>query len=146
MMKISNNGEQFIVHEEGERLTAYLDSVGIWTIGVGHTGGVDGQPIRQGMKITQLKSRELLHKDIASAEIAINANVRVKLNQNQFDALASLIFNIGVGNFKKSTLLRALNAGDYKAAAAQFLAWKYAGGRPILLARRQREQALFLRG
>lgn len=143
MMKLSKYGEDFIVREEGERLTAYRDSVGIWTIGVGHTGEVDGEPVGRGMAISAVKSREVFRLDISRFENAVNDLVRVQLNQNQFDALVSLVFNIGTGAFAHSTLLKRLNAGDYSGAAEAFLMWRNAGGKPILLNRRKREKALF---
>lgn len=145
-MITSSNGEKFIVREEGERLTAYLDSVNIWTIGVGHTGFVDDKPISRGMTITQKKSREILRADLKRFERAVNAGVKVQLTQYHFDALVSLAFNIGEGAFLRSTLLKKLNKGDYLGASEQFLAWKNAGGRPILLNRRKREKALFDEG
>lgn len=146
MMKTSDNGQAFIVREEGERLKAYQDSVGIWTIGVGHTGFVDSTPVVKGLTITQAKSREILRKDLNRFEKAINSGVKVALTQYQFDALVSLAFNIGEGAFLRSTLLKKLNVGDTKGAAEQFLLWKNAGGKPILLSRRQREKRLFESG
>ncbi|WP_256843248.1 lysozyme [Rodentibacter rarus] len=145
MMKISERGISHIIRDEGERLTAYQDIVGIWTIGVGHTGFVDGKPVAKGMTISKEKSREILKADLARFENAINASVNVPLKQNQFDALVSLAFNIGEGAFRRSTLLRKLNAGDYNGASQQFLVWKNAGGRVSqgLLNRRKREKALF---
>ncbi|WP_256856084.1 lysozyme [Rodentibacter ratti] len=145
MMKTSERGISHIIRDEGERLTAYQDIVGIWTIGVGHTGQVDGKPVTKGMKISKEKSSELLKTDLARFEKAINASVNVSLTQNQFDALVSLAFNIGEGAFRRSTLLRKLNAGDYNGASQQFLVWKNAGGRVSqgLLNRRKREKALF---
>lgn len=110
---------------------------------VGHTGWVDKKPVAKGMVITREKSREVLRSDLVRFERAVNDGVKVKLNQNQFDALVSLAFNIGEGAFGRSTLLRMLNANNYKGAAEQFLVWKNAGGRPILLNRRKREKALF---
>lgn len=145
-MRTSINGEAFIVKEEGERLTSYLCSAHVWTIGVGHTGFVDDQPITRGMTISKSKSRELLRSDLRRFENAINECVLVPLLQHQFDALVSLTFNIGEGAFRRSTLVKLLNNGDYKGAANQFLAWKNAGGRPILLKRRQREKVLFENG
>ncbi|OOF84663.1 muraminidase [Rodentibacter ratti] len=144
-MKTSERGISHIIRDEGERLTAYQDIVGIWTIGVGHTGQVDGKPVTKGMKISKEKSSELLKTDLARFEKAINASVNVSLTQNQFDALVSLAFNIGEGAFRRSTLLRKLNAGDYNGASQQFLVWKNAGGRVSqgLLNRRKREKALF---
>ncbi|OOF84455.1 muraminidase [Rodentibacter ratti] len=144
-MTMSENGIHHIIRDEGERLTAYQDVVGIWTIGVGHTGQVDGKPVAKGMTISKEKSREILKADLARFENAINTSVNVSLTQNQFDALVSLAFNIGEGAFRRSTLLRKLNAGDYSGASQQFLVWKNAGGRVSqgLLNRRKREKALF---
>ncbi|MBN6711118.1 lysozyme [Haemophilus haemoglobinophilus] len=115
-------------------------------MGVGHTGCVDDKSVCKGMTITQAKSREILRADLARFEKAVNDGVEMPLLQHQFDALVSLAFNIGEGAFKRSTLVKLLNRGDYKGAANQFLAWKNAGGRPILLKRREREKALFENG
>lgn len=144
-MRISENGIEFIRQLEGEKLTAYPDIVGIWTIGVGHTGFVDGKPVARGMAITKEKSKELLTADLKRFESAVNDAVKVTLTQNQFDALVSLAFNIGEGAFVRSTLVNKLNAGDKKGAAEQFLVWKNAGGRVSqgLLNRRQKEKAMF---
>ncbi|WP_227732311.1 lysozyme [Yersinia proxima] len=144
-MQISNNGINKIKAEEGEKLFGYKDSRGIPTIGVGHTGTVDGKPVAIGRSITKEKSTELLRSDLAWVEKAIATNVKVPLTQNQYDALCSLIFNIGASAFADSTVLNRLNAGDYKGAADAFLMWKKAGSDlNILLPRRQRERALFL--
>ena len=144
-MRISENGIEFIRQLEGEKLTAYPDIVGIWTIGVGHTGFVDGKPVARGMAITKEKSKELLTADLKRFESAVNDAVKVTLTHNQFDALVSLAFNIGEGAFARSTLVNKLNAGDKKGAAEQFLVWKNAGGRVSqgLLNRRQKEKAMF---
>ena len=144
-MKTSDKGLQFIRREEGERLTAYADIIGVWTIGVGHTGTVDGKPVAKGMVISADKSQELLSADLSKFESAITRLVKVPLKQYEFDALVSLVFNIGETNFARSTLLKKLNANDFKGAAEQFLAWKNAGGRPVqgLLNRRKREKDMF---
>lgn len=143
-MKISNDGIDFLKRQEGEKLSAYKDTRGIPTIGVGHAGLVDGKPVAMGMTITKEKSSDLLRFDLQWTERAINS-ANVTLNQNQYDALCSLVFNIGAAAFNGSTLLRKLKAGDYAGAADQLLAWKRAGNDPeILLPRRQRERALFL--
>ena len=144
-MRISENGIEFIRQLEGEKLTAYPDIVEIWTIGVGHTGFVDGKPVARGMAITKEKSKEILTADLKRFESAVNDAVKVTLTQNQFDALVSLAFNIGEGAFARSTLVNKLNAGDKKGAAEQFLVWKNAGGRVSqgLLNRRQKEKAMF---
>ncbi|HEO1670836.1 TPA: lysozyme [Klebsiella aerogenes] len=144
-MQISNNGITKLKREEGERLKAYPDSRGIPTIGVGHTGNVDGKPVTLGMTITADKSSELLRDDLRWVEDAISSMVCVPLTQNQYDALCSLIFNIGKSAFAGSTVLRQLNLKNYQAAAEAFLMWKKAGkDTEILLPRRQRERALFL--
>lgn len=130
--------EQF----EGLRLTAYQDSVGVWTIGYGHTGA----DVHPGLSITLEQASTLLSKDVASAVADVNRLVKVPLTQNQFDALVDFVFNVGGGNLGTSTLLRDLNAGNYAAAAAQFPRWVHAGGEvlPGLVARRKAEQTLFL--
>lgn len=144
-MQISSNGINKLKREEGEKLKAYLDSRGMPTIGVGHTGKVDSKPVALGMTITADKSLELLRGDLQWVEDAIISMVRVPLNQNQYDALCSLIFNIGKTAFAGSTVLRQLNLKNYQAAADAFLLWKKAGNDPdILLPRRQRERSLFL--
>lgn len=145
-MKLSNNGVAFIKREEGEELTAYLDSVNVWTIGVGHTGKVDGKPVTRGMTITSEKSSELLRSDVQSAESAVNGKVTAPLNQNQFDALVSFVFNIGVSAFSGSTVLKRLNNHEHHSAADAMLMWKRAGNIPdLLLPRRKRERELFLK-
>lgn len=144
-MKISDDGVIFIRKEEGERLNAYLDNAGIPTIGVGHTGYVNGMPIAKNTLISTEKSMELLKKDLETVEQAIAKNVTAPLSQNQYDALCSLIFNIGAGAFAGSSVKRKLNAHDYKGAADAFLMWKWAGNaNDALLSRRERERQLFL--
>ena len=138
----SNKGLALTEQCEGLRLTAYQDSVGVWTIGYGHTGA----DVHPGLTITQQQASALLLKDVASAVATVNRLVKVALTQNQFDALVDFVFNAGAGNFASSTLLRVLNTGDYAAAAAQFPRWVHAGNQilPGLVARRNAEQALFL--
>lgn len=144
-MQISPNGISKLKSEEGEKLTGYKDSRGIPTLGVGHTGTVDGKPVAVGMVITKEKSTELLLNDLKWVEKSIADNVKVPLYQNQYDALCSLIFNIGASAFAGSTVLKKLNVKDYSGAADAFLMWKKAGkDLNILLPRRQRERVLFL--
>lgn len=143
-MRTSLAGLRLLRDREGERLTAYRDSVGVWTIGVGVTRYEDGTPVRPGDTITAERSEELLHRLIVRYEDAVNSSVTVPLTQPQFDSLVSLAYNIGAEAFRTSTLVKTLNAGDYQNAADQFLRWKFAGGQPILLKRRQAERAQFL--
>lgn len=144
-MQISNNGITFIKREEGEKLTGYADTRGIPTVGVGHTGDVNGKPVTVGMKITAEQSSALLKGDLAWVEGTIKSYVKSPLTQNQYDALCSFVFNIGATQFKGSTMLKLLNLANYKGAADEFPKWKKSGNDPdILLPRRQRERALFL--
>jgi lysozyme len=140
MMNISDNGLKLIKYFEGTRLVAYQDVKGIWTIGTGHTADV-----RPNMVITDDQAMAYLRQDVQWAEQVVNREVTVDLNQNQFDALVCFVFNVGSGNFCKSTLLRKLNSGDYDGASEQFLAWDKAGGVVVsgLLRRRTAEQDLF---
>lgn len=139
-MLISNNGINLIKKFEGLELKAYKDSVGILTIGYGHTHGV-----KAGDVITGQQADTFLREDAQVAELAVNTNVKVKLTQGQFDALVSFIFNLGAGNFVKSTLLKKLNAGDYAGAADEFGKWVNAGGKPLpgLVKRRAAEKEMF---
>jgi lysozyme len=136
----SKGGEQVTKQFEGCKLTAYQDQVGVWTIGYGHTRGVTS-----GMTCTQEQAESWLQEDIQWAVDAVNSNVVVALTQGEFDALVDFVFNLGVGNFKQSDLLRLLNMGDYTAAAAQFPRWDIAGGNAVagLLRRRLAEKSEF---
>ena len=117
-MKLSPAGAEILILREGLRLKAYRDTKGILTIGVGHTG----PEVVEGLVITKEKAHELFQKDVAWAEDAVNL-VKVPLTQNQFDALVSFVFNIGAGAWKRSTMLKMLNAGDYAGATKQFDRW-----------------------
>jgi lysozyme len=144
-MKTSERGRQLITTFEGEILHGYFDPVGIPTVGVGHVI-LPGEPYKVGKAVTRAESQRLLAQDLAKFEAEIDRLVRAPLNQNQYDALVSLVFNIGAANFKKSTVLRKLNQKDYQAAADAFVLWAKSGGHvlPGLLKRRKRERSLFL--
>lgn len=138
-----------IKKHEGLRLEAYMPTPNDkWTIGYGHT-----KTAHAGMKITEARAEELLRYDIAWVEKAIAKDVTVPLNQNQYDALASLIFNIGGVQFKRSSVLRNLNEKNYQAAADSFLLWNKQKNRKTgkmevlrgLVNRRNEERALFLK-
>lgn len=145
-MQISNNGIALIKQFEGCRLTAYQDSVGVWTIGYGWTQPVDGKPIRAGMTIKQDTAERLLKTGLVSYENDVTRLVKVGLSQGQFDALVSFTYNLGARSLSTSTLLQKLNAGDYAGAADEFLRWNKAGGKVLkgLTRRREAERALFL--
>ena len=140
-MQTSANGRKLIEEFEGLRLTSYQDQRGIWTIGYGHTANVFANET-----ITQAEADDFLAIDLHQVETVIYNDVKVPLNQNQFDALVSFIYNIGSGNFADSTLLQMLNLSNYSGAAEQFMKWIYTNGtvNPGLERRRAAEQALFL--
>lgn len=145
-MRASENGINLIKQFEGCRLTAYQDSVGVWTIGYGWTQPVDGKPVAKGMTITQQKANQLLTEGVAQYENGVTNLVTVPLNQNQFDALVDFAYNLGVNALKGSTLLKKINAGDYAGAANEFRKWNKAGGKELagLTRRREAEKSLFL--
>lgn len=122
-MHISDVGVALIKKWEGCVLTAYLDPVDVATIGYGCIAYPDGRPVRLGDQITQEQADALLIDECEEKAAAISALITVRVNQNQFDALTSLAYNIGEGAFASSTLLRQLNASDYEGAAEQFLVW-----------------------
>lgn len=141
---ISESGRQTIRNFEGLRLTSYQDAGGTWTIGYGHTG----PDVTAGMTTTAVQAEAWLRDDVAAAEDAVRSLVSVVLSQAQFDALVSFVYNVGSGNFSRSTLLAKLNAGDYAGAADEFSKWTYANGVSLggLATRRAREAALFRSG
>jgi lysozyme len=141
--RLSRHGVDFIARWEGFRSCPYQDAVGVWTIGYGHTEGVS----RTSRCITQRKAKRLLRRDARTAARAVRRLVDVKLNQNQFDALVSFVFNVGTGAFASSTLLRELNKGNRHLVPVEFGKWIYGGGRPLegLRRRRAAEARLFKR-
>tara|TARA_B100000287_G_scaffold285752_1_gene269397 strand:- start:209 stop:634 length:426 start_codon:yes stop_codon:yes gene_type:complete len=140
-MQTGNKGIELIKHFEGCELEAYKCPAGVWTIGYGHIKGV-----KEGMKITEMQAEEMLKSELHEYEGYINDYVTVPLNQNQFDAMVSWVYNLGGGNLRASTLLKVLNAGDYDGVPAQMLRWNKAGGKVLegLTRRRQAEADLFV--
>ena len=139
-METSKTGLDLIKHFEGCELYAYKCPAGVWTIGYGHTKGVE-----PGMQITEQDAEDMLKEELIEYESYINDLVTVGLNQNQFDAMVSWVYNLGAGNLKASTLLKVLNAGDYAGVPAQIMRWNKAGGKVLegLTRRRQAEADLF---
>ncbi len=135
----------FVKDAEGLCLNAYQDGAGVLTIGWGHTG----PDVRKGLEISRERADELLQEDMAWVLDLIKITVRVPLNEGQGAAITSLIFNIGSGAWRRSTILRRLNAGDMPGAAREFPRWNKitVGGRKVesagLVNRRKRERAMF---
>lgn len=138
-MKIGEKGIELIKSFEGLELSAYKDSVGVVTIGYGHT-----KTAKMGQKITEAQAEALLKSDLEWAEKAVNKLAKTP-TQDQFDAMVSFVFNLGETNFSKSTLLKKHNAGDFKGAKAEFVRWNRAGGKVLkgLTRRREAEARLY---
>ena len=139
-MKTSPKGIALIKEFEGLRLKAYLCPGGVWTIGYGHTAGV-----KPGMVITEAQAEEYLKADLIAFERYLNG-LGLALNQNQFDALISFIYNVGTGNFSNSTLLRKVRVYPQdNSIMDEFLRWVYSKGRvlPGLQRRRLAEMKLY---
>ncbi len=140
-MKTSQRGIDLIKNFESLQLRVYVDPVGIPTIGYGHTNGVTMAT----RPIVVSQADRFLAEDIEEFEAGVTAAVKVPLNQNQFDALVSFAFNLGIGSLQRSTLLKHLNARKVAQAAAEFPRWNMAGGKalPGLTRRRAAEARLF---
>lgn len=140
---ICAKGLQIIKDSEGLRLNAYLCPAGVWTIGYGHTG----PEVTPGMAITVDQAESYLLRDITVAEVAVRNRVK-GLPEEATAALVSFVFNLGVGAFTGSTLLRLIRRGEFWLAADQFDRWIYCAGRKSqgLVTRRRREKQLFLSG
>lgn len=144
-MRTSAAGVELIKKFEGCELTAYRDAVGVLTIGYGHTG----PDVKENQIITESRAEELLRQNLEYFEREVSAALTVPVNQNQFDALISFAYNVGIGALRSSTLLRLLNEKtDKKIVASEFLKWTKAGSQtlPGLVTRRKAEQELFLKG
>jgi lysozyme len=136
---------------EGCKLTAYPDPGSVngepWTIGYGHTSD-SFMPVRKGMSITQAQADAALEHDLNETAAAVDRLVKVHLTDNQFGALVSFTYNVGVGAFQKSSLLRKLNAGDYDAVPAELARWNKNDGKVMkgLTNRRAAEAGLWAKG
>lgn len=142
-MRTSENGISLVKSFEGLRLEKYKDAVGKWTIGYGHLILPNENYPKP---ISEKQADALLRADLVVAEVGVQNAVTVAINQKQFDALVAFTFNLGVSNMKASTLVKKLNAGDYRGAADEFPRWNKAGGQVLagLTRRREAERALFL--
>lgn len=132
-------GVDLLKHFEGCKLETYRDSIGVYTIGYGHTEGVHSL-----MVWTQEQADKQLEADIERFEAGVRGLLKTPVTENQLAALVCFAFNVGLGNFKRSTLLNCINKGNYN-VGSEFLRWDKAGGRVLagLTKRRQAEAALF---
>ncbi len=150
LLTISPNCLKLIKKWQGLYLDAYLDQVGIWTIGYGTTEYPDGKKVKQGDKISIQQAKHFLKDQVDQVADQVNQLVRIALTQNQFDALVSFCYNVGNGAFKDSILLKKLNQRDYQGAANELIKWNEGmvnGVKkilPALVDRRDDEKHLFL--
>jgi lysozyme len=140
IMKTSDVGVEMIKEFEGKKQVAYQDPAGVWTIGYGHTKGVE-----KGQLVIKKTCDKFLEEDLDEFEGYVDSYVKVPLTQNQFDALVAWTFNLGPTNLNESTMLRKLNYGDYESVPDEMRRWNKAGGEVLngLVRRRDAEANLF---
>jgi lysozyme len=153
-MRIDQAGIDFIKDAEGVKPFVYLDVAGLPTIGAGHlltldelTSGkimIDGYAYKYHEGLSDNIIDRLLMRDLHIAELAVKTNVKVDLNQHQYNALVSFVFNVGIGAFKKSTLLKWLNDGGYDKVPAQMRRWVFSAGQQIKGLKNRREEEIEL--
>jgi lysozyme len=140
------SGQQFLTGVEGVKYKAYLDTGGVWTIGRGITYYEDGTKVKKGDVIDKAREEKLFQKTLNKYVNAVNELVKSNLNQNQFNALVSFCYNVGIDAFKKSTLLKKVNANPAdRDIRNQFMRWIYDNGKqvPGLVNRRKKEADLY---
>ncbi len=146
---ISNECLKLIQNYEGLKLKAYQDSVGVWTIGIGTTRYPNAVRVKKGDTITKTQARDFLWFDLATFMQNVDTYTTDAITQGQYDALVSFTYNLGVGNFKSSTLLKKININPNDPSIHdEFLKWKFAGGIELagLLKRRKAEAYLYTNG
>lgn len=145
-MKVNKQGIQLVKSFEGCFLNAYLCPAKVWTIGYGSTKYQNGKPVKQGDKITQQEAENLLSDTLDEFSKGVSKLIKVELNDNQFSALVSFAFNLGIGALSKSTLLKKVNANSNdKTIENEFMRWVSAGGKKLngLVRRRTAESNLY---
>ena len=135
---------------EGFRARAYRDAAGVWTIGYGHTSMAGPPQVSPGMRITRAEAERILRQDVErfAHQVArvLGPDVMARLNDNQFGALVSFAFNVGIGNLKRSAVLRAVREGRFDDVPRLLMRWTKAGGRRLrgLVRRRRAEGRLWM--
>lgn len=144
-MKVSQAGIDLIKQFEGCKLTAYRDTGGVLTIGWGHTSAAGSPEVKEGMTISQEGADSILATDVNKFSEGVAKLIKVSVSQKQFDALVSFAYNVGIGQFSSSTLLKKLNSGDYEAVPTQLMRWTKDNGTELsgLVRRRHAEAALW---
>jgi len=149
-MRVNEATLDLIKRFEGLRLKAYLDAAGVWTICYGHTSRAGPPKVKPGMKLTKVECDEILQRDIEKfadqVAKAIKPEILERLNENQFGALVSFAYNVGIGNLRRSSVLRAVNEGRFSDVPRLLMRWTKAGGKRLrgLVRRRRAEGRLWL--
>jgi lysozyme len=146
-MKMSEEGLDLIRESEGFRSRAYRDAVGVWTIGYGHTSAAGAPEVKSNDEISREQAEVILARDVAAFAGGVERLVKPILSDAQFSALVSFAYNVGLGHFGSSGVLKAVNAGDFAAVPQRLALWNKASGRvlPGLVKRRAAEAALFMK-
>ena len=145
-MEVNKAGRDLIKRFEGCKLRAYKCPAGLWTIGYGNTFYEDGTKVKQGDVITQQRAEQLFDLIVDDFAQKVNALVKSNVSENNFSALVSFTFNVGIGNFQRSTLLRKVNANPKDATIpAEMKKWVRANGEVLkgLVRRREAEAKLY---
>jgi lysozyme len=144
-MKLNTRGLAIIKEFEGLRTKAYRCPAGVWTIGYGHTSQAGPPAVKSGMTVTAKEAAAILAADAEKFAKSVSDVVKVALSDDQFSALVSFAYNVGIGNFRSSSVLKAVKARDFDAVPRRLALWIKAGGRvlPGLIKRRAAEAALF---
>jgi lysozyme len=147
-MQITSEGLALIKRFEGFRAAAYRDSAGVWTIGYGHTSMAGAPQVHAGLRITRAAAEAVLKRDIDAFAAGVGRLVSAELSAAQFSALVSFAYNVGLGNFRSSSVLKAVNARDFDQVPRRLALWVKAGGRvlPGLVKRRAAEAEMFAMG
>jgi lysozyme len=145
-LNVTDQGLSMLRRLEGCRCRAYKDSAGVWTIGYGHTSMAGPPPVKPGMRISRREADAILARDVAGFARGVASLLDVPLSDGQFSALVSFAYNIGLENFRKSSVLRAVNSGNFESVPRRLSLWVKAGGRvlPGLVSRRAAEAAMFI--
>ena len=145
-MKLNQKGIDLMHQFEGCKLEAYLCPAKVWTIGWGNTYYESGRKVKQGDKVSQERADRLFEYIVDSFAIQVRSTLKVNLNENQFSALVSFAYNVGIANLKSSTLLKKVNINQQEPTIFdEFLRWNKAGGKVLagLTRRRQAEANLY---
>jgi GH24 family phage-related lysozyme (muramidase) len=130
-MQITHEGLALIKRFEGFRGEAYRDATGIWTIGYGHTSMAGPPEVGAGLMITRAEAADILRKDVDAFSNGVRDLVDAAINDAQFSALVSFAYNVGLGNFRSSSVLKAVNAEDFETVPRRLALWVKAGGRVL---------------